>query len=131
MFRQIQSAVNSILPKLFEDDGLYVEVTYKKFVSDTFDPAQGFNVEQYTDHEVRAIRLAATISITKRGGIRYDPGTLSMQRGECVFMFQPGDLPSGLSLRDVIVQDGRNYAILNIENIFGLALKIQASGAET
>ena len=125
-FSQITRAVDSILPKLFDDDELAVDITWRLFESAVFNPDTQVNEETYTESTIAAIRLKKDI-----GGMRYrqlPPGPWNMAVGDVVFLFQSDNIPSGASIKDLIVDAGYSYGIEKITPIFGLITQVEVKG---
>ena len=125
MFAQIRNSVNSILPRLYTDEDLVTEVTWRKFSTSGFDDAKGYAEDTYVNYTISAIKLekenkSATQGVRSTG--------VSMSIGDVVYLFQYGDLPDGISTRDVIVEDGLTYSVEKIYPVFGLVTKVEVKG---
>jgi hypothetical protein len=128
IFAQIQSAVDSILPQLYEDDDLTSVVVWKKFTSSDFDEDEGVNVDVYTDYEdIKAIKVEKEIG-SNSPGKTYPPGPWSMASGEVQYLFQHDDVPEGASIRDLIVDGSFTYSVKKIFPVFGLIVKVDVEG---
>lgn len=128
IFAQIQSAVDSILPQLYEDDDLTSVVVWKKFADSNFDEDEGVNVDSYTDYEdIKAIRVEKEIG-SNSPGRTYPPGPWSMASGEVQFLFQYDSVPVGASIRDLIVDGSLTYSVKKIFPVFGLIVKVDVEG---
>lgn len=131
IFSQIRSSVNSILPSLFGDDDLTTTVTWKVFVSDEFDESQGINVDTYRDYAgIKAIKVEKEM----HGSGNYLAANVASQMGitlgDNVYLFQADDIPTGASIRDVIVETdyGMQYSVKKIFPVFGLITKVEVQG---
>ena len=118
MFGQIKNSVNSILPSLYNDPDLAVEVTWKRFDEETFNRTTGVNEQNYTDFKVKAIRLDAQAKAQGAPGV-------PMAIGDVVYMFKGPDMPEGNSVRDLLVDGGVTFAIDKITPVFGLVTKVE------
>lgn len=126
IFGQVKSAVSSILPGLFADPDLAIDVTWKMFAGSVFDEAQGVNVETYTDYALSAIRVEKEIgSIQTRAA---PPGPWMMSIGDVVYLFKSEDVPAGASIRDSLVDGEYTYGIKKIFPIFNLITKVEVKG---
>jgi len=128
IFDQIQGAVNSILPTLFEDEGLTSLVTWKKFTDSVFDEGHGVNVDTYVDtKDISAIRIEKEIGASNAGRI-YPPGQWATTTGDVQYLFQFADVPDGASIRDLVVEGGITYNVKKIYPVFGLIVKVDVLG---
>jgi len=124
MFGQIRNSVNSILPRLYNDEDLVVEVTWRKFINSVFNDVLGFNEDTYVDYTVNAIKLEK--ENTSSGGVR--SSGVAMSVGDIVYLFRYVDLPSGISTRDVIVEDSNPYSVTKIYPVYELVTKVEVRG---
>ena len=128
IFSQIQSAVNSILPRLYTDPGLTTIITWKKFTSSEFDEDEGVNIDTYTDFTgIAAIKVEKEIG-SGNAGRTYPPGQWNLASGDVVYLFQFDDVPANASIRDLIVEPGFNYSVKKIWPVFGLIVKVEVEG---
>ena len=125
MFGQIRNSVNSILPKLYSDEELTVDVTWKKFSSDNWDSGLGVNVASYVSYTVTAIKLEKELKPAVSGG---RASGVSMAVSDVLYLFQYDDLPDDISNRDVIVENGNEYQVDKIHPVFGLVIKVEVKG---
>lgn len=128
IFKQIQGAVNSILPTLYNDEDLTTIITWKKFKESTFDANEGVNVDSYTDYkEISAIKVEREIG-SKNAGRTFPPGPWSIASGDVQYLFQFDDIPDGASIRDLIVDGSITYNVKKIYPVFGLIVKVDVVG---
>ena len=125
MLEQIQQAVTSILPRLYEDGNLTRDITYRVFNGTSFDTDKGYNVEQWTSYSVKAIPLEAALTGRKVSPVAFSAVNTALQRGNTVFMFRTADLPDKVSLRDTIVDDITTYNIFKITPVFGIITLVE------
>lgn len=130
IFSQIQGAVNSILPQLYEDEDLTTIVTWKVFSSSVFNEDTGVNEDTYADTTgIKAIKVEKEIGSTNPGRA-FPPGPWAIASGEVQFLFQHGDVPANASIRDLIVDGdtGITYNVKKIYPVFNLIVKVGVEG---
>ena len=128
IFSQIQGAVDSILPQLYEDEDLTTVVTWKKFSTSEFDHDAGVNVDAYTNYaDIKAIKVEKEIGSRDmwRGNTQ---GILSIASGDVVYLFQDRNVPEGASIRDLIIDGAFTYSVKKIFPVFGLIVKVEVEG---
>ena len=114
IFSQVLGPVDSMLSEILQDSNFSEEVTYKKYVSQSFSEAVGHVVETYESTTLKAVRMkhtaeSATVS------------TSNVQVGDVLFMFKGGVLPSGASLKDLIEDaEGNVLGIKGIDPWFNM-----------
>lgn len=113
----VEPPVTALLGELLADPVLSKAVTYRRWVSQSFDRALGHVVEAYSDVILTALELRHT-----RESIKSSSAEVSI--GDKLFVFRHGDLPSGYSQRDVIVESGKQHRIKGIDEIFSIATAI-------
>ena len=132
IFKQIQGAVNSILPTLYDDEDLTVDITWKRFKGSVFNEDEGVNEDTYTDFtDISAIKVEREMG-SKDSGRTFPPGPWSIASGDVQYLFQFGDVPEGASIRDLIVEvvGGQTitYNVKKIYPVFGLIVKVDVLG---
>ena len=125
MLAQIRQAVLAILPKLFDDEDLAKDVTYRVFKGTSFDSEKGYNIEQWAEYNVKVIPLNTVMGGRKVSPVAFGALTTPMQTGNTLFMFRTADLPESCSVRDTIVCDSIVYNIVRITPIFGLITQME------
>ncbi len=125
-FSQITRAVDSILPKLFGDKDLADDITWKLFESAVFNPTTQVNEETYAESTITAIRIKKDVGSMRSRQL--PPGPWNMAVGDVVFLFQSDDIPSGASIKDLLVDGGHTYGIEKITPIFGLITQVEVKG---
>ena len=125
MFSQIQNAVNSILPSLYNDEDLRVMVTWRRFSESVFNEATGVNEETYVDYSIPAIRIEKETQGMATGA---RSGGVPITVGDSVYLFQGPDVPDGATTRDIIVEGDYSYQIESIYPVFGLVTKVEVRG---
>lgn len=126
LFSQIARSVNSILPRLFGDPDLATEITWRRFNASEWDNDAGINVETFDDFTITSIRIEKEVGSMRTN--KFPPGAFMMSTGDLIFLFEAGDVPSGASIRDQIVEDGLAYGVKKIEPVFGLITKVEVKG---
>lgn len=128
IFAQIQSAVDSILPQLYEDEDLTVTITWKVFASSEFNEDTGVNEDTYTDYtDITAIKVEKEIGSTNPGR-SYPPGPWAMASGDIQYLFRHNHVPDGASIRDLIVEGNQTYSVKKIFPVFNLITKVEVEG---
>ena len=122
--RSIQALKNAI-DLLMKDDTLYAVVTYKKWESQSFDRSLGHSVTVFDDTSVDAIKL-------RHNARSAMIASSEVQAGDPVFFMRYDDAPSGMSLKDEIVDANDNlFNVKDIADAFGIAYLITVeSGGE-
>ena len=128
IFAQIQSAVDSILPQLYEDEDLTSSITWKVFSESVFNETSGVNEDSYTDYtDIPAIKVEKQIGTRDmwRGNTT---GLLSVASGDVVYLFRDNGVADGASIRDLIIDGSFTYSIKKIWPVFGLIVKVEVEG---
>lgn len=115
--------------KLIADPQLLSIVTYRRFSGQVFDSAQGHNVNTFDDFPLTGIETQHTkesLDVSTRIGIY-----AKLQVGDRVFIFISDEMPSGVSLKDVVVSAGGiEYEIKSIMPIYGIVHFVIVGGSE-
>lgn len=125
-FARIQNKAGSFLSRVM-NSGAETHITYKLFVSSDFDDETGMNVDTYSEYEVPAIRVDASLQAQLASTIL---AGVSFNSGEIIYMIQSKELPredvySPNILKDYI-QDGTvERQIKNAVPIFDILVKVQ------
>ena len=128
IFKQIQGAVNSILPTLYNDEELTTMIMWRRFLDSDYDEDEGVNVDSYTDFaNIAAIRVEKEVGSTNAGRA-YPPGPWALSSGVVQYLFQFGDVPLGVSIRDLIVEGSITYNVKKIYPVFDLIVKVDVIG---
>lgn len=132
IFSQIQSAVDSILPQLYEDDDLVTIVTWRRFAGSAFNEVLGVNEETYTNFpNIRAIKVEKVV-----GARRFNQSnaanevmrTWDLTSGDVVYLFRHQYVPSDVSTRDLIVDGVNTYSVKKVFPVFNLIVKVEVEG---
>jgi len=118
-FAAVQVQVRKVLDDLFTDQALIRPVTYRRFLSQTFDKALKRNVIAYQDTPLNLIRLT-----NNQKSAELFTGN-KVQVGEVVYIMRASDDPGSKSLKDLITDaDQTSIKIKGLKNIFDLAWAI-------
>ena len=128
IFKQIQGAVNSILPTLYNDTDLTTIITWKKFKASVYNETEGVNEDSYTSFSnIAAIKVEKEVGSTNAGRA-FPPGPWAVASGDVQYLFQFDDVPDGASIRDLIVDGDITYNVKKIYPVFGLIVKVDVVG---
>lgn len=127
IFAQIQSAVDSILPQLYEDDDLVTVITWKRFADNVFNESLGVNEETYTDFpDINAIKVEKEVGTRNwQGNVQ---GDWSIASGDVIYLFRDQNVPDNVSVRDLIVDGAITYSVKKIFPVFNLIVKVEVEG---
>ena len=118
-FAAVKVQVRKVLDDLFTDQALIRPVTYRRFLSQTFDKALKRNVIAYQDTPLNLIRLT-----NNQKSAELFTGN-KVQVGEVVYIMRASDDPGSKSLKDLITDaDQTSIKIKGLKNIFDLAWAI-------
>lgn len=119
IFGQIVPSTKLALKRLLNDPYIQELVTYKKWISTSFDDSKGYNVAVYEDTEdLKTLRL-------RHNSRSAAAANASVQVGDEVFIFLSDDFPSGASLKDLIVDsNGVTMKVSTINDIYDIAYSI-------
>lgn len=119
IFGQIVPPTRAVLKRLLDDIQLRELVTYKKWVSASFDGVKGYNVAVYGDTvNLKTIRL-------RHNSRSVAVANANVQVGDEVFIFLADDFPNDTSLKDLIVDaNGITMKVSSIDNIFNIAYSV-------
>jgi len=122
IFGQIQGPVRGVIGALTTDKDLRVVITYRRWTGKEWDDDEDSQVSAFSETSVNVVRLSHN---SKSIGIF--PGKL--QVGEQLYLFDFRDAPTGMSLKDEILNEvGYTQKIKQIQPIFGLAVAITVEG---
>jgi len=125
IFGQIQTPVRQILKQLMADKDLRKEINYRKYTGRAWSDEAGGQVDTFEVTEINAIRLSHTAQ-SKILGIG------NVQGGDQLYLFDFRDAPSGMSLKDEILDENSEIQKLkNITPIFGLAVAVTIEGGSS
>jgi hypothetical protein len=125
LFSQISGPVKQVVAKLVSDPNMGKDVTYKRFVSSSFDNTLKRNVDVYQDFSIRGISLRHN-----RRSVQTAPGEIEV--GDPIYLFKYDDFPppeTPGSVRDLIVtEEGKILKVKEIQSIFELAVSVSVEG---
>lgn len=88
-FDKIQQKANSVMNKLL-DSGLETTITYKMFVSNTYNDATGMNESTYSEYEIDAIKVDAALQAQMASSMLAGVG---FGAGEIHYLIKASDMP--------------------------------------
>lgn len=111
-FAKIQEKANSFMDSLL-DSGIETTITYKMFVSDSFDDSTGTTETTYSEYEIDAVKVDATLEAQKTSSMLAGVGFGS---GEIHYIIKFSDMPrtnvySPDVLKDFITDDSEEKQI--------------------
>ena len=121
--KQIEGPIRRVLDDLFSDTGLAANIDIVQRGLTTWDPETRQNVTAEETYTVAGIRLKhskRSVAMSKSPGV---------QVGDRLYMIRYDDAPEGLSVNDVIVDDGQTLDIKAIDRIFQYAYSITVEGS--
>lgn len=124
---RVVSATISMMDKLFLDPNLYRDVTWKKFVSSTYNSSLGYNVDSYTETSLKGVKLDNTRNTWPSGYPSGFDGS-GLEAGDTVFFFKTSELPSSISIRDMIIEGTISYRVKSIIPIVGVITQVNVQG---
>lgn len=133
MISKIKGPTTKVLKKLYADPDLAINVTYRVYKSQSYNPSKGSNATSYSEYpNIKAILLSNSASISAAGSIPSMSTVASgAQVGNSVILIRTPDLPTGVSLRDTIVESdtGKVYNVVRINPIFGIVTQFEVRHA--
>lgn len=118
-FKAVKVSVNAVLDSLLGDTSLARDITYKKYTSESFDSTKGYTVSVFTSTIIKAIKLKHNEFSQK-----LDIG--EVQAGDTVYLIRNIDMPSGASLKDILIDGSETLKVKSLQDIFQLAWGITA-----
>ena len=111
-FTTIQNKANSVMTQLL-DSGMQTTITYKMFVSKTYDDSTGMDSTTYNEYEIDAIKIDATLEAQRASSLMAGVGFGS---GQIHYLIKASDFPrtntySPDVLRDFISDDGEEKQV--------------------
>jgi len=111
-FARVQKKANNVMDKLLKS-GIETTITYKMFVSNSYDDSTGMNTSTYNEYEVDAIKMDATLQAQLASSMLAGVGFGS---GEIHYLIKQSDMPrtnvySPDVLKDFITEDGEEKQV--------------------
>lgn len=111
-FTSIQNKANSVMDQLL-GSGMQTTITYKMFVSNTYDDSTGMNTATYNEYEIDAIKVDATLEAQRASSLMAGVGFGS---GEIHYLIKATDFPRSNAyspdvLKDYISDDGEEKQV--------------------
>lgn len=124
--RQIMKGVSSVEKQIFGDKKLQVPVTWRVFTKAEFDPVRRMNVERYIEHQITMIRFQRKEDSMLMKNLPVGVG--GMITGSFEYALKFTDAPQGISIRDLIIEDTKIYAITNLHNVMNRFILVAIQG---
>ena len=107
---------------VFTDPVLKERVTYRSFTGQSFDRSVGYNVNTYSDKKIKAVRM-------KHNKRSSESVWGKVEIGDVLFVFLYEDMPTGLSQKDIIVDNDDNlFKIKDITPLMEIVILITVEG---
>lgn len=111
-FTTIQNKANSVMTQLL-DSGMQTTITYKMFVSKTYNDSTGMDSTTYNEYEIDAIKVDATLEAQRASSLMAGVGFGS---GQIHYLIKASDFPrtnaySPDVLHDFISDDGEEKQV--------------------
>jgi hypothetical protein len=129
LINTIQRQVKPVIQALLKDTGLKESVTYKKYVSEAFDSTEGHNVKVTADTPLDGLVVAHTKESLK---MLVSEGNMEskIQLGDKAYIFEFGDCPTGMSLKDQLLDsDSRLHGIQDITPVYKIVIIVTVKGS--
>jgi len=123
---QIMRGVNTIEKQVFGDKNLQIAVTWRVFTKAEFDPEKRMNVERYIEYPVTMIRFQKKEESAMMKNLPAGIGGLIT--GSFEYAVKCANAPSGISIRDLIVEGSKIYAVTKLHNIMNRFILISIQG---
>lgn len=125
LINTVQRQVKPVIQALLMDTGLKETITYKKYVSQSFDNTEGHNITVTSDTPIEGIVVAHT-----KESLKMLQAESEIQIGDKAYIFEFGDCPSGMSLKDSILDsDSIIHAIKDITPVYGMVVIVTIEGS--
>jgi len=123
---QIMRGIGSVEKQLFGDPTLQVQVVWRVFTKAEFDPERRMNVERYIEYPVTMIRFQKKEESALMKNLPAGIGGLIT--GSFEYAIQSAKAPYGISIRDLIVEGTKIYAITKIHNVMNRFILVSIQG---
>lgn len=117
----VRPSIDAVLTDLFSDTSLVREVEYKRYKDRVYDEEKGHTVPVYDSFPIKGVRLSHTVD-----SVKFENSQVNV--GDAYYMFRAQDMPSGLSLSDVIVANSKELTLKAINDGFDFVYLITISG---
>jgi hypothetical protein len=119
----VKGQIRRVLANLMASPSLRKTVTYRKFTGQSaFDRSKGVPVETFDETTVTALELRHN----QRSAMA--SSSASVEVGDLAYMFLAEDIPSGFSMKDRLVADGKEKKIKAIDPAIDLTILISVDG---
>jgi hypothetical protein len=125
-FSRIQDKANNVMTQLLSS-GMQTTITYKMFVSDSYNDSTGMNETTYSEYEIDAIKVDATLQAQMASSLLAGVGFGS---GEIHYLIKYSDMPrtnvySPNVLKDFISDAGEEKQIKTAMLLMKTFVKLQ------
>lgn len=125
-FSDIQQKANSVMDQLL-DSGLETTITYKMFVSNTYNDSTGMNETTYSEYEIEAIKVDAALQAQMASSMLAGVG---FGAGEIHYLIKASDSPrtniyNPEVLKDFISDEGEEKQVKMAQLLMKTFVKLQ------
>lgn len=122
LYTQVAGPTKAFLRQLMADKDLSKPIVYKRYIKTEFDSVKGHNVTTWKEFPMLATKLLHNQRTV-------DASNSKIEVGDSLFLIQGVDAPTGMTLKDQIVdEDDVKFRLKGIDNIFGIAVSITVDG---
>jgi hypothetical protein len=122
IFTEVKRQVDPTLDYLIGTSALGVSAMYKKYTGQTFNAVTKVAVDSYSDTALSGIKSFHTFNSAVVA--RNSAANSEIQAGDVLYIFKFNDMPTGVSLKDRLVEGGKTYNIKSIMPIAGIVYMI-------
>lgn len=114
-----------VIQALLADTGLQEEITYKKYVSESYDSSLGYNVVTTSDTDITGIVVEHTKESLRLVGVASE-----IQVGDKAYIFEFTDCPTGMSLKDTLLDsESIAHGIKDVTNVYDIVVIVTIEGS--
>jgi hypothetical protein len=125
-FSKIQNKANAFMDKIL-GSGIETTITYKMFVSDSYDDSTGMKESVYSEYEIDSIKVDASLQAQLASSIM---AGISFGAGEIIYLIKHEDMPrtdvySPNILKDFVSDNGEEKQVKMAVPLIKTFIKIQ------
>jgi hypothetical protein len=125
-FSKIQNKANAFMDKIL-GSGMETTITYKMFVSDSYDDSTGMKESVYSEYEIDSIKVDASLQAQLASSIM---AGISFGAGEIIYLIKHEDMPrtdvySPNILKDFVSDNGEEKQVKMAVPLLKTFIKIQ------
>jgi hypothetical protein len=125
-FSKIQNKANAFMDKIL-GSGMETTITYKMFVSDSYDDSTGMKESVYSEYEIDSIKVDASLQAQLASSIM---AGISFGAGEIIYLIKHEDMPrtdvySPNILKDFVSDNGEEKQVKMAVPLIKTFIKIQ------